>query len=400
MKIIVTQIGARHHYAIPRMFENSGNLESLYTDFCAQRGAARALNILLTTLPTKIRPRSLARLIRRQVDCVPTSKIHTSDRLFFEHLRQQMLPRDLVEHYSRFDSIFAEQMIRAGTGKANTLYSMFGEGRAFLKYAKMKGLKIAVDVYINPLTHVIYKTEQERFPTWPNTQYYAHDADEERVNELLELADILLCPSTAVFEGLKHYSCFDEKRARIVPYGCSINYGRRINQPVTGRVLFSGNATLGKGIHYLAQVATLCAEQGKSVDFRVAGSVLESIRSRPECSHLNFLGHLSKSQLVEEYMTADVFVLPTLAEGSASVVVEALAAGIPVVTTHSAGSVITHGVEGLIVPERDPEALMDAVMSIVENRQRRDAMALAALRTAKEHTEENWSVRLLDALKT
>lgn len=398
MKIIVAQTGSRHNYAIPRMIEASGSLERFYTDFCLQRGWARALNKLNTMLPQSVRPRSLQRLPRREVVGVPTDKIYSSDRLLLKHLRQQLLPRGLAEYYTDYDLVFAEEMIKYGIGNATAVYSTFGEGHCFLKCAKEKGLKIIVDFYMNPLTHVIYRNEKENFPTWPNSQYYAHDQDEARVSELIEIADIFLCPSKSVFEGLKHYPSFDEQRARIVPYGCSINYGRRVNRPITGRVLFAGNATLGKGIHYLARAAALSAEQGNSYDFRIAGYALESIRSRLECAHLNFLGQLSKVQLIEELMLADVFVLPTLAEGSASVVVEALAAGVPVVTTHSAGSVITDGIEGLIVPERDPQALLHAIKSIVRDRHTRETMAIAARVTAQEHTEECWSVRLHKAI--
>ena len=50
-----------------------------------------------------------------------------------------------------------------------------------------------------------------------------------------------------------------------------------------------------------------------------------------------------------------MFVLPSLAEGSAEVTYEAIAAGVPVVTTRAAGSVVRDGIEGRIVPERDPD---------------------------------------------
>jgi len=50
-------------------------------------------------------------------------------------------------------------------------------------------------------------------------------------------------------------------------------------------------------------------------------------------------------------------VLPSLAEGSAGVIYEALASGFAVITTESAGSVVRDGIEGFIVPEGDPQAL-------------------------------------------
>ena len=54
---------------------------------------------------------------------------------------------------------------------------------------------------------------------------------------------------------------------------------------------------------------------------------------------------------------ADVFVFPSLFEGSAVVTYEALACGLPSVVTPNAGSVVRDGLEGFVVPPRDVEAL-------------------------------------------
>jgi glycosyltransferase involved in cell wall biosynthesis len=101
-----------------------------------------------------------------------------------------------------------------------------------------------------------------------------------------------------------------------------------------------------------------------------------------------------------ELAAADVFVLPTLAEGSATVIFEALALGIPVVTTKSAGSAVTSGNEGLIVRERDAESLADAIDQIVCNRTLHRSMSAEAVTTAAEYTEAQWGDRLLAALQS
>jgi len=62
------------------------------------------------------------------------------------------------------------------------------------------------------------------------------------------------------------------------------------------------------------------------------------------CRSLSFLGRVPRDRIHEEFQTADLFVLPTLAEGSAEVTYEALAAGLPVITTKSAGSVVRDGI--------------------------------------------------------
>jgi glycosyltransferase involved in cell wall biosynthesis len=130
----------------------------------------------------------------------------------------------------------------------------------------------------------------------------------------------------------------------------------------------------------------------------VAGNVSASIARRTECRHLNFLGRVPRERIAEEYRQADVFVLPSLAEGSAEVTYEALAAGVPVITTRAAGSVVRDGIEGRIVPERDADALADAIEELVENRALRDRMAVSARERARNYTWERYGERLVTAL--
>jgi glycosyltransferase involved in cell wall biosynthesis len=76
-----------------------------------------------------------------------------------------------------------------------------------------------------------------------------------------------------------------------------------------------------------------------------------------------------------------------------------LAAGLPVITTLSAGSVVVHGREGFIVPERDAGALAAAIAELVKDRAMRDAMAETALATSAEFDEGPWGKRLIQALR-
>ena len=115
------------------------------------------------------------------------------------------------------------------------------------------------------------------------------------------------------------------------------------------------------------------------------------MRRHPEACNLTFLGHLGPAEMAEEFARADVFAFPSLAEGSASVTAEALGAGVPVVTTKAAGSIVRDGVDGLIVPERNPEALAEAVRSIVEDRDMRAAMSRAARERAQAFTWDGFA---------
>jgi glycosyltransferase involved in cell wall biosynthesis len=257
-------------------------------------------------------------------------------------------------------------------------------------------LKICVDVFITPIAHRIIAKERGRFPGWEGEAMPWNERLEPRIREIIELADFLLCPGENVVEGLNAFGDYSAK-VRVVPYGSGADFGGRVNEPIAGRVLFAGTAELRKGIHYFAAAAKQLGTVG--YEFRVAGGVTDRIRQLHECSALNFLGRISRTEMVEELLRADVLVLPTLAEGSASVINEALVAGLPVITTRSGGSLVDHERSGLLVPELDAEALTAAIGNVVGNRAHREALASGARAMAPLLSEEEWGKRLMAALK-
>ena len=107
-------------------------------------------------------------------------------------------------------------------------------------------------------------------------------------------------------------------------------------------------------------------------------------------------GQVPRTRIASEYAAADVFVLPSLSEGMATVTLEALASGIPVVTTPNAGSCVRDGIDGFVVPVRDPEALADAIETIVTDRALRSHMAVNARARARTFpgaaTVTGWSM--------
>jgi glycosyltransferase involved in cell wall biosynthesis len=398
MNVIVVQIGARHHYAVPRMMEKAGCLSGLYTDSCANQGIGWWAK---TLLPTYFQRSWIKGITQRTIAGVPHKKLFSTDKLLWEIVRQRFFPEgNMYLNQRRVGTEFSAELIKWGIQDANVVYSMFGEGYEFLEIAKKQGLKIAVDVFINPIAHRIYRQERALYPAWEDQFPEILDRQvEEHIKNLIDLANLLLCPSTAVIEGLRTYPNCDSNKIRLVPYGSGIHASDAIEASRQGRILFGGSAELRKGIQYYAKAAQILTDQGKDYEFIVAGTVTNRIKSQPECKFLRFLGRVPRPQMIDEFRQADVFVLPTLAEGSASVIYEALAFGLPVITTHSAGSVIENGIEGLIVPERDGEALAAAILTIVENRNLRDQMSKAARQAISKYSEDHWRERLVAVLR-
>lgn len=401
LKVIVAQMGARHNYALPRMLDQHGALARLYTDTCVRGAVGSMAAAWLRSFDLPI----AGKLRRRTIEGVPPTLIWSAPMV---NIRSALAySKTHYECYRLENEMFGRRMIKWGLSDANLVYGVYGSGVPFWRYAKEQGLKVAADMIITPLYHRIVAREQEAYPDWADpADPSASDFDliDRLSREVMEVADLLLCPSRNVLDDVNIFAgqlsppIEAVPPATVVPYGIKVTHGGK-GSPVPGRILFAGGADLRKGIHYLAQAATSLAGSQKHYEFRIAGLVSERVRRHPEAHALNFLGHLSKDQLAEEFHTADIFVLPTLAEGSATVVHEALALGLPVVTTRSAGSVVTHGMEGLIVAEHDSDALAEAIEKIVEDRTMRNEMSEMAILAATDFDEGPWGKRLVAALE-
>ena len=395
-KVTVVQIGARHHYAVPRILAAAGRLENLFTDANAATGVGRWLDLA----PAALRRGPLRRLGQRRPVGVPRQRIRQTDALFWRAVAQSLKvapPRaGYVEDDHLFDRIVS-RWLAEDSGEAGILYAMQKHGTRVLEAARARGMRTVVDIFITPLAHRIVEGERQRFPELERPGDSAPlELEEERMRREIEHADLLLCPGENVVEGLAAFPNASGKSHAVVPYGSGVSFGERRNEPVRGRVLFAGTADLRKGIHYLAMAAKELA--GKGYDFRVAGNVSDGFRNHPMMRQLTFLGRVPRAEMIEEFLSADVFVLPTLAEGCASVVHEAVMAGCPVITTAAAGTMVRDGLGGLIVPERDPAALSAAISQVVENRSFRIELAGSCRILAQDLSEESWGRRLLAAL--
>jgi glycosyltransferase involved in cell wall biosynthesis len=147
------------------------------------------------------------------------------------------------------------------------------------------------------------------------------------------------------------------------------------------RVLYAGVCSLRKGIPYLLEAME--GLQLANFEFAINGSIRPELRDlmRAKASVYRYLGFQPLDKLREVYSSASVLVLPTIEDGFAKVVTEAMACGVPVIATDHCGAldVIDDGVEGFIVPVRDAKAIRERVLYLYENPDVRDAMGQAAL---------------------
>jgi glycosyltransferase involved in cell wall biosynthesis len=223
-----------------------------------------------------------------------------------------------------------------------------------------------------------------------------------------KLADRIVCPSEFVRREILAAGGAAEKVC-VVPYGVeppgeekfsTAMQARRAAQARPLRVLFAGEVGVRKGI--LDVAATAAQLPAGACEFRAAGRInlTEKQRGTVERS-VKVLGPLGKAQLEREYAEADVFLLPSYLEGSATVTYEALGWGLPVVTTHEAGSVVENAVSGFVSDAGDIAALARHLATLSHDATMRSAMSEAARRRSLDYDIAAYGRRLgavLDAL--
>ncbi len=161
----------------------------------------------------------------------------------------------------------------------------------------------------------------------------------------------------------------------VIPYGVdlehfhpaprksAIKYDSRLH------LLFVGRINQRKGIKYLLQALSLINTD--QVRVTVCGRVVDDLELfRPFASQVEIRPSVSASELVSAYQAADLFVFPSVVEGFGQVLLEALACGLPVLsTTHTAApDLIEDGAEGFIVEPRRADLLANRIAWALDHR--------------------------------
>lgn len=166
----------------------------------------------------------------------------------------------------------------------------------------------------------------------------------------------------------------DTETIRLIP-GSGVDCSRFADRlPKNGagpkKVLFAARVLWDKGISEFVAAARRLRAQGRHLRFLVAGTPdLGNPATVPESRLLEWvnegavewLGHVG--DMAALLQAVDMMVLPSYREGLPKGLIEAAACGLPLVTTNVPGcrEVVTDGVDGLLVPARDAEALADAI---------------------------------------
>jgi len=399
LKFAVLQLGARMHYALPAIFQRAGMLRAFYTDAVSDVGVLDTVNRLL---PNAVRSKPMRRLFgRRLPENVPHAAVVSAPGRSIVHAALGRVPggRSLAPLASPSSWLHRKILAEDFRG-ANALYCLDNSDLEVMREARRKRMFIVYEQICCPEVGRIMRQERTEFPGLEE-----QDPEElveggiKRDLEAWNLSNIVIAPSTFVRDSMVRLG-FPAERIRVVPYGLSEDWFETPAQPKPGRVLFVGNVCLLKGNHYLAEARRLLLQRGLTPEFRVVGPLRPYVPHTSLFEGPDYVGQVPRTQVREEFAQADVFAFPTISESFGLVHLEALACGVPVVTTPNCGSVVRHGVDGYIVPIRAPEALADRLQQLLENRPLRDRMSASARQRARQFSWRQYAENLLGAVVT
>ncbi|MFP4171792.1 MAG: glycosyltransferase family 4 protein [Candidatus Hydrogenedentota bacterium] len=145
-------------------------------------------------------------------------------------------------------------------------------------------------------------------------------------------------------------------------------------------LLFVGRLIEQKGVSYLLRAMAKVRGACPNLHAYIVGDgpLREDLRAEAEAlgisGQVSLEGYIPHGNLLEYYQKADVFVLPSLNEALGNVTHEALASGLPIVTTHTGAAELVDG-NGIVVPKKDACAIARAIERLLHDRSLRDQMA-------------------------
>lgn len=281
--------------------------------------------------------------------------------------------------------------------KPTLLHCFDGSAKRTLRAAKKRGITTMYEITIPAIAGSLVAEERSRLGFSENS-YRLWQSWVEHLIEEYWAADYVIAQSTLTVDYLLRLG-IAAKRVVLLPLGVDVNRFHPIAAKDTAhpfRALFVGQLGIRKGLHHLLeawqQLDLPNAELllAGSIDKHQFGDkVLEKYQGA-----YRWLGFVDE-QLPKVYQNSDIFILPSLAEGAALVMHEALASGLPCIVSANVGCTLRDGIEGFVISVGDVEALKDRIRRLYLNPELRRAMGVAARVQAERFTWQEYSRRLI-----
>lgn len=373
---ICCQIGAREHYAVPRVLEGAGLLGGLVTDAWVTPGSLVVKKPMARV--ARLQGRYHAELCFAKVQHFTLSTIGFELRTGFSKvcnvepwartlLRNKWFQMQGVASLKRM----AQELEKSGT--ALTLFAYSYAALELFRFAKARGWRTILgqidggrrDEEIIEAEHGLHREIKGTWHPAPPEYWNAwYDecalADDIVVNSPWSAR--LLTEAGIVAKKLHVISVAYERgndvRALVRAYPEQFSDSRRL------RVLFLGAFALRKGAAAVLRAIRMLKDD--PVEFWVVGAIgVEVPVDVRDSIKVKWIGPVARTATSDYYRKADVFVFPTMSDGFGMTQVEARGWKLPIIATPFCAPIVKHGVNGIVIAKSDGDLLADAIRSFL-----------------------------------
>jgi glycosyltransferase involved in cell wall biosynthesis len=386
-----------------RSLAENGMLAEFWTTIAWDPGP-RWNQVLPSGLRMQLARRAFVEAPRERIKCVPSREVvRLAARPTFLNklLCSGERPFSVIGMYRHFDGKVARRLREI---KSDAVYAY--EGGALQTFREARRLGITA-LYELPSAywyweHRLLSEEAQRNPEFARLLPKLQDSSGHMQwkDEELRLADFVFVASQHVRQTLA--GVISDEKIRVISYGTPpVQPRKHINRDTSRplRVLFVGALIQRKGIGYLLDAID---RLGSQVELTLVGRRFQAnSRVDEACSRWRWFESLPHSRVLDLMQEADVLVLPSLTEGCALVVLEALACGLPVIVTPNTGSLefVHDGCEGFVVPISSSDAIAERLHTLGRDRELLAAMSSNAHATAAEKSWESYRANWADAVR-
>ncbi|GAB3891011.1 glycosyltransferase family 4 protein [Larkinella knui] len=387
---VTAHAGARDHYQLSLALHEAGWLNRLVTDLYAP-------DWLYQSAPTYAQ--------KRYCPGLPAAKISLSSAAFWKAGKARVLQRDYNSSIDREISLTALRTAEK-SGSNLFLYSYYAF-QAF-QQAERSGIanRLLFQLHPHPLSvRAILAEEMDRLPfasqsIRDETEFSLADSRLEGLIAEPQLATFCITASQFTRKTLIENGV-PANQIRVIPYGVDTTaflQRRKAPSAAKFRIIFVGRMNQRKGLADLLQAVRLLKSRTIEVILCGRGYIDHSILLEYKELTIKVYEAIAQDQLVRELHQSHVFVLPSLAEGFAHVVLEAMATGLPIITTENTcgPDVIVEGKHGYLVPIRNPERLATLLDAAITEQEAWFEMGRLAAVQARTFTWERFRAGIRD----
>lgn len=389
MTVLVAHPTRQHSHRLAQALQDAGVLHSYWTLLPDRRSLSWLPDALAGLLPSAVQ--------RHSLQFLPAAKVHA---LIGPLLCQKLAARfhsvaltQLGEWvaWAAFDHWVARQLPRL-LPKVVVGYEMCCAET--FRVAKSLGIACVLDAaaFHHALQDKVLDEDKVGAHTWAGKRLRLRKQIE------IELADKIICVSELAKRSYIDAGV-DPMRLVVNQVGCDVAKFAALGDSARDgapKFAFVGMPGHVKGFDLLtaahAQLRGRCPE----ADLYVAGDAAMAARLA-DSNRIHLLGKLSHEQLRKLFARIDCLVLPSRLESFGMVVVEALAAGVPVIVSDHAGAsvAIDENENGWVVPAGDEAALFERMLACCRDIDRVRAMGAACALSAADHDWSYYSIRTL-----